>query len=198
SQGDLVKAKEYWERALAIREKLALGSVDMANSAHTLAHLDDERGDPRAAIEHFRQALHLYDERAPESLDLPHILQELARLLVESGVPGAAAEAKRHLERAAAIQDRVRSLPRDARHEGAPPQEEPKAIPQIRFLTPEENSEVKGDQVEVRVAFLAPVPLARYRVWINGRPFGGKTGFDLPLPANPQHSTLNAQLPKGR
>src|SRR5262249_2163478 len=40
----------------------------------------------------------------------------------------------------------------------------------VRFVMPEENSEVKGHEVSVRVALVAPLPVAKHYVWLNGRP----------------------------
>src|SRR5262249_3529087 len=50
-----------------------------------------------------------------------------------------------------------------------------------RFLGPGQNSAIEGDEVILSMVLLAPAPLSRYRVWINGRPFGER-GFSLPAP----------------
>src|SRR5207247_2508855 len=53
--------------------------------------------------------------------------------------------------------------------------------PEVRFLGPGQNSAIEGDEVTLSMMLLAPSPLRRYRVWINGRPFG-EHGFSLPAP----------------
>ncbi len=53
--------------------------------------------------------------------------------------------------------------------------------PAVRVISPKEIEVIPTDNVEVRLLFLAPIPLARYRVSINGRPLGPAAGFDLPL-----------------
>jgi hypothetical protein len=36
--------------------------------------------------------------------------------------------------------------------------------------------------VDLRLCFVSPLPVCRYRVWLNGRPIGPPSGFDLPQP----------------
>ena len=57
----------------------------------------------------------------------------------------------------------------------------------------------------MRLLLLSPTPMARYRVWINGRPFGGGSGFALPpiqpggpAPDNHRTSDRGRILEKGQ
>ncbi len=179
-QGDLAKATVYYERALVIRQTHAPTSLDMAISLNNQAALLDESGDAKGAEAHLRQALAIYEHRAPNSSDIPTILRNLARLQLEAREAGVKAEAAQHLKRAAALEEAVRSLPPETAS-GPQEGEERQARPEVRYLSPEQRASIQGSEVPVRVAFLAPLPLARYRVWINGRPFGPAGGFELPL-----------------
>jgi tetratricopeptide (TPR) repeat protein/uncharacterized caspase-like protein len=172
--GDLAQAQEMSTRALAIQEKKAPASLAVAAGLGRMAAVINERGDARAAIEPLRRALQIVEERAPGSEMAPTLLRNLARLLQETGDTAAAAG---YLKRAEAIEEQTRSLPRDP----APDDVRPIRIvrPQIRFLAPAAEAVVQGEEVSVSLALVAPVPLARLRVWINGRPFGDASGFAL-------------------
>ena len=102
-------------------------------------------------------------------------LRYLAQVLLEDGENQEAASL---LSRVAQLQEKTRVVPHDAGPADVPQITQP----EVRFVSPPENSEIKGDAVDVQVAFFSPMPLSRYRVWINGRSFGNKNGFDLPLP----------------
>jgi hypothetical protein len=54
--------------------------------------------------------------------------------------------------------------------------------PEVRILSPDPDSEIQGDEVSLTLALVAPLPPTRYRVWINGRPFGPANGFPLAAP----------------
>ena len=195
-QGDLAGAKAFHLRSLTIKEKLAPDSLAVATSLNNLGALQDETGDTQGALDRLRHALKIIDARAPNSLVAPLVLRQLARLALASGDE---AQAKAYLKRSNAIDERVKSLPRaPAASSSQPSATSTAARPETRFLTPAENADVKGDTVEVQVAFLAPIPLARYRLWINGRPFGGDKGFDLPLPDERGRLLEKGVLEKGR
>src|SRR5262249_12096439 len=147
-----------------------------------LGELLDETGDRRAGIEQLRQALRIVDQVAPGMLEGRTCLRDLAAMLLESNEPGAREEVQRLLKRRDGLEERLRSAPLDPGAGREIPGQKQPALPEVRFLPPAENSIVKGSEVEVRVAFLSPLPLARYRYWVNGRPFGGEKGIDLPLP----------------
>src|SRR5262249_6816197 len=134
------------------------------------------------AAERFREALRILDEKAPNSTYVPAPARTLARLLLERGEKE---EAQTLMRRAESIDETVRSVPREPAPAGAAGRDRQQVTPpQARFVAPAENSEVKGDSVEVQLAFVSPIPLARYRLWVNGRPLGGQEGFDLPEKAD--------------
>jgi hypothetical protein len=136
------------------------------------------------------------DARAPKSPQARPILETLARVLLESKDPARAEEAGRLMQRSAAIAEALESLPRSP---GGASDSQQVARPEVLFLTPGQNTEVKGDESRVLLVLVSSVPLTRYRLWINGRPFGDPAGFEVPaLDEKDQSAEKGRILDKGR
>jgi uncharacterized caspase-like protein/tetratricopeptide (TPR) repeat protein len=204
------EAKRYFERALALREKLGPFPLEVAISLTGLSRALDENGARREAIEPLRQAVQIVDGRAPHALMARFVLRDLAGLLLKEG---AAAEAERALKRAEEIEAGIKSVPqsRDAREASAlslilpqlrlPASQETRddveadsegqsahsvTLPEVRILAPQQDSNVSGEEVNLSVVLVAPLPLARCRVRINGRAFGPDQGISLPIAGQKQ------------
>lgn len=172
AQGDLEAAQGFFEQALRIQKQQIPGSLAVAGSLKNLAALLDERGDRARALALLREARAILDRQAPHAPITAAVLRQLAQLLLDGGP---SAEAGADLQQAEQIEETVKSLPW-----GPVPAAEtdtPVTRPEVRFRAPSENEEVFGDEVKLHVELLSPLPLARYRVWINGRPLGGEQGF---------------------
>jgi uncharacterized caspase-like protein/tetratricopeptide (TPR) repeat protein len=187
-EGDVEGAKQHYLRAISVAEKQSSDSAVVANHRTVLAGLLEETGDRRGALEQLRRALKIADEKSPDDDFVPDLLRLLSRLLVEQGD---GAEAQAYLRRAIAIEQKFKSLTPDTPLAGFEPAKVYR--PEVRILEPAENSIITGNEVQLRLVFLAPIPLARYRISINGRPFGPAAGFDLP-----QVNTKGQWVDKGR
>ena len=62
-QGDLQKADEYFQRALAIRQKLAPGSTSHAESLASIAETARKRGQLEFAAKSYTEALHALESQ---------------------------------------------------------------------------------------------------------------------------------------
>ena len=112
-RGDLVKAEEFHQRALAILLTLSPGSVDEAESWNSLGTIARRRGDRVQALESFRRAIEALEAqkgklggseeaRSGFAAKYGHLYRDYIELLLESNRPG---EALHVLERS-----RARSL----------------------------------------------------------------------------------------
>jgi tetratricopeptide (TPR) repeat protein len=70
SRGDLARAEQYYQQALAIFEKLAPNSLDVATTLNNLGNVARNRGDLARAEQYYQQALAIYEKLAPNSLDV--------------------------------------------------------------------------------------------------------------------------------
>ena len=76
-QKDLPGAERHFERALAIREKLAPGGLDVSFALVSLSELARERGDLDRAESLSLRALAIREKMAPQSYDTARTLHEL-------------------------------------------------------------------------------------------------------------------------
>ena len=58
------------EEALAIRERLTPGSLDVAASLHSLGAIFYYQGDLATAMKYYLKSMAIQEQRAPDSLDL--------------------------------------------------------------------------------------------------------------------------------
>ncbi|HYG64486.1 MAG TPA: CHAT domain-containing protein [Thermoanaerobaculia bacterium] len=111
-RGDLDGAGAAFRRALALRLRLAPGSLLLAASYNKLGILHMERGDLAAAEEMFRRVVGLWESRGPHSLAMAAGLENLGLVTTYRGDLAAAAGLMR---RAAALKQR---LDPDSEHVG--------------------------------------------------------------------------------
>jgi tetratricopeptide (TPR) repeat protein len=64
-RGDLARAEQYYQQALAIEEKLAPNSLDVATTLHNLGNVAYARGDLARAEQYYQQALAIYKKNLP-------------------------------------------------------------------------------------------------------------------------------------
>jgi tetratricopeptide (TPR) repeat protein len=65
SRGDLARAEQYYQQALAIYEKLAPNSLDVAGTLHNLGNVAYSRGDLARAEQLYQQALAIFEKNLP-------------------------------------------------------------------------------------------------------------------------------------
>jgi Tfp pilus assembly protein PilF len=70
SRGDLARAEQYYQQALAIFEKLAPNSLQVAGTLNNLGLVALDRGDLAAAERYLQQALAIFEHLAPNSLQV--------------------------------------------------------------------------------------------------------------------------------
>ena len=104
SRGYLELAQKRYEAALAIRKKLAPGSLDVANILFNLGLLAVTRGDLDLAQKLYEAALDIREKLAPNSLRMAGILNNLGILFMDRGDLDLAQ--KRH-EAALAIKEKL-------------------------------------------------------------------------------------------
>jgi CHAT domain-containing protein/Tfp pilus assembly protein PilF len=103
-RGDLALAQDYFTRALAIRERLAPGSLDMAAGLGNLGNVAYQRGDLTSAQDYFTRALSIRERLAPDSLDVASSLRDLGIVAWERGdLPSA----QDYFTRALSIRERL-------------------------------------------------------------------------------------------
>ena len=85
SRGYLELAQKRYEAALAIRKKLAPGSLDVANILFNLGLLAVTRGDLDLAQKLYEAALDIREKLAPNSLRMAGILNNLGILFMDRG-----------------------------------------------------------------------------------------------------------------
>jgi CHAT domain-containing protein len=104
SRSDLAVAEAYIQQALAIKEKLAPDSLDVASSLHNLGSIAISRGDVAGAERYIQRALAIKEKLAPDSLDVASSLNNLG-LVARSRSDLAVAEA--YFQRSMAIVEKL-------------------------------------------------------------------------------------------
>jgi Flp pilus assembly protein TadD len=98
-RGDLDTAESSYRRALAIQERAAPGSLEMAWSLHNLALVAKSKGDLESAERSARQSLHIKQKVAPDSLQLVGTLTVLCDVAYQRGnLQAAASHARRAVD----------------------------------------------------------------------------------------------------
>jgi tetratricopeptide (TPR) repeat protein len=102
----LARAEQLYQQALAIEEKLAPNSLQVATTLHNLGSVAADRGDLARAEQLYQQALAIREKLAPNSLDVAGTLQNLANLArQQKNYP----QAQRYLARALEIYETQRA-----------------------------------------------------------------------------------------
>jgi CHAT domain-containing protein/Tfp pilus assembly protein PilF len=83
--GELDRAEQYYRQALALRQKLAADSLDVAASLMNLAAVARQRGDLGRADEYDRRALDITGRLEPDGLMFARILTDLAEVAMDRG-----------------------------------------------------------------------------------------------------------------
>ena len=78
-------AKDYFQKALAIQERLAPGSMEVSFTLNFLGLMALNQGDVAGAKDYFQKALAIRERLAPVSLDLANSLMSLGGLARERG-----------------------------------------------------------------------------------------------------------------
>jgi len=104
SRGDLATAEDCYQQALAMREKLAPGSLDVAESFNDLGNVAYSRGDLARAAGYYQRALAIRENLVPTSIDAATSLNSLGLI---AGSRGDLANAERYYKRALAIRERL-------------------------------------------------------------------------------------------
>ena len=104
SQGDLVRAEDYFSLALSIRTRLTPDSADVAASLNNLGNVANERGNHTAARDYHHRSLAIKERVAPDSLTVAVSLTNLGNLAQTLGdLP----VAENYHARALAIKERL-------------------------------------------------------------------------------------------
>jgi nephrocystin-3 len=77
NRGDLARAEQYYQQALAIFENLAPNSLEMARTLNNLGNVAADRGDLARAEQYYQQALAIFEKLAPNSLQMASTLNNL-------------------------------------------------------------------------------------------------------------------------
>jgi Tfp pilus assembly protein PilF len=80
-RGDLARAEQLYQQALAIQEKLAPNSLEVASTLNNLGNVAADRGDLGAAEQLYQQALAIREKLAPNSLEVATTLHNLGMWL---------------------------------------------------------------------------------------------------------------------
>lgn len=104
SQGYMQAAQEYYHQALAIRERLAPNSLDVAASLDYLGIHAIVRGDLQGAQDYITRALTIQEHLAPNSLDVAFSINHLGTVAASGGDIKAA---KEYYNRALTIRERL-------------------------------------------------------------------------------------------
>jgi len=104
TSGNPAKAEEYSRQALAIRQKLAPGSVDVAFSLDNLGNISEDRGNLAEAESYYQQALDISQKSVPESLAVARSLRCLGRVAMKREN---LAKAEEHLLQALDIEEKL-------------------------------------------------------------------------------------------
>jgi CHAT domain-containing protein len=79
------RAEQYYQQALAIQEKLAPNSLQVATTLLNLGTVARIRGDLAAAERYYQQALAIFENLAPNSLDVAGTLHNLGNVAYSRG-----------------------------------------------------------------------------------------------------------------
>jgi CHAT domain-containing protein/Tfp pilus assembly protein PilF len=109
-RGDLPTARDYFQRDLAIPQRLAPHSLDMASSLNWLAKVARTSGDLPSAEIYFNRALKIAERLAPTSIEVADSLNGLG--IVEA-IRGNALTAQGYLSRALAIREQLEPISLD-------------------------------------------------------------------------------------
>jgi CHAT domain-containing protein/Tfp pilus assembly protein PilF len=104
NRGELASAERSFWSALAIRQKLAPESLEVASILQDLGFVAEERGDFAAAEEHYRRALEIREKLAPDSGGVAEILTDLGTAV---GLRGELAQADEYYRQILAIRDGI-------------------------------------------------------------------------------------------
>ncbi len=85
TEENLQAAQDYYSRALAIRERLAPNSLEVAASLNNLGVLATKRGELDVAEDYHNRSLAIRERLAPNSLDVALSLNSLANVAYERG-----------------------------------------------------------------------------------------------------------------
>src|SRR5437867_1981027 len=85
NQGDLVLARDLFQRSLAIHERLAPDSLDVAGSLNNLGAVADSQGDLAAARDYHERAFAIRKRLAPGSLAVAASLNNLGEVARHRG-----------------------------------------------------------------------------------------------------------------
>jgi Tfp pilus assembly protein PilF len=103
-RGNLDAAWDYQSRSLAIREKLAPNSLDVALNLNNLGNVAKSRGDLSAAQDFHDRALAIRERLAPNSLSVAMSLNNAGDIARGRGDPAAAQD---YYRRSLAIKERL-------------------------------------------------------------------------------------------
>jgi CHAT domain-containing protein/Tfp pilus assembly protein PilF len=104
SRGDLARAEQYYQQALAIYEKLAPNSLEVARTLNNLGNVARDRGDLARAEQLYQQALAIYEKLAPNSLEVATTLNNLGNVAANRGD---LARAEQYYQQALAIREKL-------------------------------------------------------------------------------------------
>jgi Tfp pilus assembly protein PilF len=105
-RGDLARAEQLYQQALAIFEKLAPNSLEVAGTLHNLGTVARNRGDLARAEQLYQQALAIREKLAPNSLQVASTLHNLGNVAYSRGD---LARAEQLYQQALAIRRKTRS-----------------------------------------------------------------------------------------
>lgn len=103
-RGNLVGAQEYFNRTLALFQRLIPDSIEVAGAFNNLGIIADELGDTQKAQEYLNQALAIHERVAPNSLNAAETLMNLGANALDMGD---LERAREYYVRALAITERV-------------------------------------------------------------------------------------------
>jgi CHAT domain-containing protein/Tfp pilus assembly protein PilF len=103
-RGDLAQAEDYQLKALAIREKLAPGGIQVAMSMDNLMLVALETGDLTKAEKFSRRGLAIYQKQAPDSLGVARAFNNLGLV---AGQRGDLAKAEDYYQQGLAISEKL-------------------------------------------------------------------------------------------
>jgi CHAT domain-containing protein/Tfp pilus assembly protein PilF len=104
NRGDLAAAERYLQQALAIREKLAPNSLQVALTLSGLGLVASDRGDFARAEQYYQQALAIQEKLAPNSLEVASTLSSLGGVASSRGDLD---RAEQYYQQALAIQEKL-------------------------------------------------------------------------------------------
>ena len=85
SIGGDAAAREYYQQALAIQEKNAPNSLDIAMNLGNLGNLEGEHGDPKIAEEYLQRAAAIFEKLSSDAINMASTFDDLGHLASEKG-----------------------------------------------------------------------------------------------------------------